>query len=215
MRGSRYFLLGLALAIAGGALAIDTGGLPSFPRFLGVTVKGTAPQVKIQGTTTGTSSSAYQTFTDSAGARLGYVGNAGTGTGDSALESDNGNVKLITNAGSTPQVSIDGGATFQSIQKYAVGSFSTTPSACVLQNNAEGTANAVNIASCVRQGTGDYDVNFTAVFPHAPQCFTTPNGNVVNFASATVTATGVEVRVANSSATLIDGTSFSVFCEGN
>jgi hypothetical protein len=69
--------------------------------------------LRIQGNTAGTASRAYISFTDSASARLGYVGNPAVSGGDTVLESDNGHVKFIP-VSSTGQIlgSRDGGATF-------------------------------------------------------------------------------------------------------
>jgi endosialidase-like protein len=62
-------------------------------------INGAAEGIRIQGAATGAPNLAYATFVDSAGTRTGYVGDASSNDSGTFLESDSGDVALVTAAG--------------------------------------------------------------------------------------------------------------------
>jgi hypothetical protein len=62
----------------------------------------------LQGTAVGAPSTTYVSFTDSAGTRLGYVGDGSSGDKGIALDSDAGDIALVTMAGRVVNVTAAG-----------------------------------------------------------------------------------------------------------
>lgn len=62
-------------------------------------VNGAAEGIRIQGSATGDTNLAYQSFVDAAGANVGYVGDGSTGDKNVFLTSFEGDVELVTSAG--------------------------------------------------------------------------------------------------------------------
>jgi hypothetical protein len=97
------------------------GGFPSRPTFQNVTIRGASPALTLKGLAVGAASTAYEQFTDSAGTRIGYVGDAGASDTNITLDSDSGTVRLVTNGGAHSAV-YDGTGTL-SLDGVAVAAF--------------------------------------------------------------------------------------------
>jgi hypothetical protein len=109
-------ILGLSTAGTSRGTINATGNwaLPAASAGITLTVNALAATeaATLQGSTSGTATTAYQTFRDSASTRVGYIGFPGLSGGHAAFSSDNGNIRLLTPAGFAPQGTLDSGGTF-------------------------------------------------------------------------------------------------------
>jgi hypothetical protein len=209
MRGSRYFLLGLALAIAGGALAIDTGGFPSHPILSQI--------IGNSGATSATSlisprldATLYSILGRS------QAGPCVQGRWDSGTSNRYLSFGTCDNSGVYTELArVDGATnTFQTngqpVRKVTEGQLTIGTSACTLNP----AISSLNIVSCSRTGAGSYTLALTSGYSGAP-CFTqVSTGSAVVISTATATST-LNITASNTAGTPTDFSGImNVFCQG-
>lgn len=86
--------------------------------------------LRLQGPASGAANLAYASFHDSAGNRIGYVGDGGAGSTDIYLDSDTGNVHLYTGAGSVLMAGANG--------RVGIGTADPSAKLHVATSNSEG-----------------------------------------------------------------------------
>jgi len=237
MRRIHWLVAGLALAIGAGALAqVVPGGLPSFPRFLGLTitnyfncnksghVAGEGCQLVTNGT--GITSQNYVGIYDQGGTRYGYFGKAGTSDATITFDSD-GPLKLTGNNG-TDSAIIDTSHKFTynggtiaysgiSNPRVAFGEFIATAGGCSLNSGV--WDNAGFSASCTRNSTGIYTATFSNTFtgsPASPICLANATSSTAGAASVnTAGSTSVTVSTVNTAFAVADIGAFFVACFGH
>ena len=236
MKRTKYFALGLLLALAGGAFAVTGGGFPTFPTFQSVTAvstggggsgahpaflaKSAVPAIVWQSTSGGTDQHNIQcyynggslqfncTLLNDAGAaeRQWLSITRGTGVAVSGIS--------LGNTTDNPPVTVNG----QPVLKFAAGQIGTNASSCAIQTTGAGYFGAVNLASCVRNGVGDYTVSFTSALPHTALCLTTPETNSAIFIAAVAPPGGanVNLKTYTSAGAASDGPyTINLMCYGN
>lgn len=167
MRRIRYFALGLLLALAGGALAVTSGGFPSRPVFSQTTVTcngaagcapaaGTGTRQHICNTGATSGQRCYSLNVDTNGA-LGVVLEADNLTGLSTG-------LLFNRSGST-----SGALTYAgfAIPRVSYAHIVLAGSSCSVAGGASG------ITGCTNTGAGQYQLTLTA-FPSTPLCVANP-----------------------------------------
>jgi len=122
-------------------------------------VNGVPEGVRIQGPGTEEANTAFATFVDSAGTRIGYVGDGSEFDKSIALDSDQGDVVLRTAAGrvltATPSGNVGIGSTTPLSQLH-VSSSNTGSTSLVLENIANGASRQVILSNYGSTGGGLY-----------------------------------------------------------
>jgi hypothetical protein len=236
MTRARYLLLGVLLAVAGGALAVSGGGFPSVPVLQAVKIGGQRPAAApcvtraclILGTTPGTASGAqitmsadtapldskvWDNYVDSTGAMHFRLINDATASAQDWLTVSRSGVSVsqidIGNNTNNTTVNVD---SFR-VPRISFGEFITNGSSC---SNNSGVWQTQNMGGgCSRFSTGVFTVTFNTAYHGSPICTANITSATAGAASVnTASTTSVTVGTVNTAFAATDSLPFFVTCVG-
>jgi hypothetical protein len=209
MRGKIIAALAATLLTITAGVIAQTSGMPSRPIFQTVTVRSaTNPQLTVTGDSSTATNLAGARFNNSAGVRVGYIGDLSSADNDLYVGTDFAGADVNIDPGSGGNVII-GGSIVRSGASQRVARMTNT-------NVAGGctVVSGVNIATCTRSTAGVYVITFSTAFSASPVCVASETGASAGWATVLGATTQADIIARNSSGVATDS-QWMMICLGD